>query len=64
MTKEYGKIGNVCIHGYDTKKDEKKAIDDIDRVLRLLSELSVLDVIKTLEPYRQEFSKREKWNNE
>ncbi len=64
MTKSYGKIGNVVFHGYDTEKDVKKAVADVDRVLRLLSELSVLDIIKTLEPYRREFAKGERWNNE
>lgn len=64
VKKTYGKIGNVAFHGYDTEKDEKKAIEDIDRVLRLLSELSVADVIKTLEPYRQKYSKKERWNDE
>lgn len=61
IVKTYGKIGNVSFHGYDTEKDLKKVTEDVDRVLRLLSELSVLDVIKTLEPYRQQFSKSERW---
>lgn len=63
-TKAYGKIGNMCFHGYDTEKDLKKATEDIDRVLRLLSQLSVSDVIKTLEPYRQEFAKNERWSKD
>lgn len=63
IVKVYGKIGNVSFHGYDTEKDLKKATKDVDRVLGLLSELSVLDVIKTLEPYRQQFSKGERWSD-
>lgn len=45
--------GGFCIHSYETEKDLKKAKDDIDRLLTVLSNMSMENLIKTLLPYRE-----------
>lgn len=43
---------NIAIHGYDTEKDEKKAVKDIHRVISIMAEMSFTELIKLFEPYR------------
>lgn len=50
--------GNLILKGYDTEKDLKKASEDIKRVLRVLADASVYEIMKELAPYRLECAKR------
>ena len=49
--------GNLVIRGYDTDKDEKRAVKDINRLLTILSGMSVSEINKYLEPYRRKVAK-------
>ena len=49
--------GAFVIHGYDTEKDEKKAKQDIERFLMVLSEMSLYEMVKFLAPYRAQAAK-------
>lgn len=49
--------GNLVIRGYDTDKDEKRAVKDINRLLTILSGMSMSEINKMLEPYRVRVAK-------
>lgn len=44
--------GEIVLRGYDTEADAKKAKRDIERVLYILSGMSLYEVMKELAPYR------------
>ena len=49
--------GNLVINGYDTDKDEKRAVKDINRFLLILAGMSMYEICKHLEPFRRKVSK-------
>lgn len=51
--------GNLVLRGYDTERDLNKAKKDIERMLTVLSERSVYDIIKFLAPYRAKACKHD-----
>lgn len=50
--------GAMRLFGYDTEKDLKRAKKDIERMLMIVAERSVFDIIKFLAPYRAKICKR------
>lgn len=44
--------GSMVIHGYDTLHDLKLAKKDVERMIRIIAEKSIYDIIKFLAPYR------------
>lgn len=49
--------GNLVIRGYDTDKDEKRAVKDMNRLLTILSGMSMFEINKYLEPFRRKVAK-------
>lgn len=49
--------GNLVIRGYDTDKDEKRAVKDINRLLIILAGMSMCEINKYLEPFRRKVAK-------
>lgn len=49
--------GNLVINGYDTDKDEKRAVKDINRLLLILAGMSMCEINKHLEPFRRKVAK-------
>jgi hypothetical protein len=49
--------GNLVINGYDTDKDEKRAVKDINRLLIILAGMSMSEINKYLEPFRRKVAK-------
>lgn len=45
--------GNLVLHGFDTEHDLKLAQQALERMLRVLAEMSFYNVNKELEPYRR-----------
>lgn len=50
--------GNLVLSGYDTEKDLKKASKDIERLLVILSDMPLYQVMKLLAPYRVKHAKK------
>lgn len=49
--------GNLVLHGFDTAHDLKLCEKALERMLRCLSETSIYNVNKVLEPYRRQMAR-------
>ena len=58
--------GNFVLHPkkYSTLEDCKQAKKDIQRLLMCLSQDSIYQIVKFLEPYRRKLAKMEEWEDE
>lgn len=50
--------GVMVMSKYDTEADAERAVADVERYLRCLSECSLYEIIQELAPYRAECAKK------
>ena len=53
--------GNFVLKGYDTERDLQKAIEDIERMLMLISSESLTNIMKFLSKYRAKYASYEEY---